>query len=259
MSLPLVVIVGRQNVGKSYLFNKISTTKSSLVHDYCGVTRDIIVDVAEWRDIAFKIVDTAGIAFHNNDLILKKSMDQTFMSCKLASTILFVIDGAVGMTNEDLQILSIMNKTKIPIIAVANKSDLFSFDESFQSLKNYGFEKLIPISAAHNKGIEDVFDAVEEVFIRNNVMQQASMDEEKKNISFAFIGRPNVGKSSLLNIVTDKDRAIVSDVAGTTRETVTETINLETIKHLVSFDNVFTKSTTSVMESRLTILPEIGL
>lgn len=223
---PLIAIVGKPNVGKSTFFNKIVGERISIVSNVPGVTRDRIYADAEWLDRRFTLIDTGGIQLKSEDLMHKHIKKQAELAMDIADVILFFVDGKTGLTSEDREVASLLHKTGKPVFLAVNKVDNFlSFDISeFYSL---GFDAY-PISAEHKQGIGDLLDAVIERF------PAASEDgEEEDTIKIAVVGKPNAGKSSLVNKILGYERTIVSDVAGTTRDAVDTPFELDGKKYVI--------------------------
>lgn len=216
MSKPVVAIVGRPNVGKSSLFNALYGERISIVHDTPGVTRDRIYATARWREREFVMIDTGGIEPSTSDVILKGMRIQAEIAIETADVIVFMCDVKAGMTSADQEIAVMLKKSKKPVIVCVNKVDYVGDPPAeMYEFYNLGIEEVIPISAAHRLGIGDLLDAVFEHFPESD-----ENAEEEGVIRVALIGRPNAGKSSLTNTLSGTDRAIVSDIAGTTRDAV---------------------------------------
>jgi len=216
-----VLIVGRMNVGKSTLFNRLSNNIKSITLDYEGVTRDFIKDQISWRDSIFTIIDSGGINLKNKkDEIIKKVNNQVLSLINLSSVILFLVDGKVGLTNEDLEISKIIGKNRQSVILVINKIDSKDSNYNLYEFNKLGFSNIITISAEHGTNINNLLDKIVELLPKKN--QHRENDSLYKIV---LIGKPNVGKSSLMNILLKEERAIVSDIAGTTRESFSEKIN----------------------------------
>jgi len=216
-----VLIVGRMNVGKSTLFNRLSNNIKSITLDYEGVTRDFIKDQISWRDSIFTIIDSGGINIKNKkDEIIKKVNNQVLSLINLSSVILFLVDGKVGLTNEDLEISKIIGKNRQSVILVINKIDSKDSNYNLYEFNKLGFSNIITISAEHGTNINNLLDKIVELLPKKN--QHRENDSLYKIV---LIGKPNVGKSSLMNILLKEERAIVSDIAGTTRESFSEKIN----------------------------------
>lgn len=215
MSKPIVAIVGRPNVGKSTLFNQIGKKRVSIVEDVPGVTRDRIYLDAEWLNREFTMIDTGGIDLETSDHILKSMRQQAKLAIEEADVVLFVVDARTGMTSQDLEVAHILRSSRKPIVLAVNKVDSNRRENDIYEFYNLGLGDPISISAANSLGLGDLLDAVVASF------PEASADEaESDEISIAVIGRPNVGKSSLVNALLGQERVIVSDVPGTTRDAI---------------------------------------
>ena len=216
MSKPVVAIVGRPNVGKSSLFNALYGERISIVHDTPGVTRDRIYAQATWRDREFLMIDTGGIEPESDDVILKNMRLQAEIAIETADVIVFMCDLKTGVTAADEDISVMLRKAQTPVILAVNKVDTVGDPPpEFYEFYNLGMDTVIPVSAAHRLGLGDLLDAVFE-----NFPEEKEEDEEDGNIRVALIGRPNAGKSSLSNTMLGQDRSIVSDIAGTTRDSI---------------------------------------
>lgn len=216
MAKPIVAIVGRPNVGKSTLFNKISGERISIVEDTPGVTRDRIYADADWLKYNFTLIDTGGLEPQTEDIILKQMYNQAEIAMETADVILFVVDVKTGVTDNDMQVANVLRKTKKPVVLVVNKID----DMKKASLEIYEFYSLglgepIPISAGQALGLGDMLDEVVKYFPKDSVE-----DEEDETIKIAIVGKPNVGKSSLINKILGEERVIVSNIPGTTRDAI---------------------------------------
>ena len=216
MSKPVVAIVGRPNVGKSSLFNALYGERISIVHDTPGVTRDRIYAQATWRDREFLMIDTGGIEPESDDVILKNMRLQAEIAIETADVIVFMCDLKTGVTAADEDISVMLRKAQTPVILAVNKVDTVGDPPpEFYEFYNLGMDTVIPVSAAHRLGLGDLLDAVFE-----NFPEEKEEDEDDGNIRVALIGRPNAGKSSLSNTMLGQDRSIVSDIAGTTRDSI---------------------------------------
>ena len=215
MSKPIVAIVGRPNVGKSTLFNQIGKKKLSIVDDMPGVTRDRIYMDAEWLDYEFTMIDTGGIEIESEDKILNSMRAQAKIAIDEADVIVFVVDGRAGLTAADEEVANILRSTKKPVIIAVNKIDSIQLDMNVFEFYNVGLGDPIGISASNALNLGDLLDAVVAAFPKNEVD-----DREEDEIRIAVIGRPNVGKSSLVNSMLGEDRVIVSDIPGTTRDAI---------------------------------------
>ena len=216
MALPVVAVVGRPNVGKSTLFNKLIGQRLSIVEDTPGVTRDRIYAKGEWRDRSFMLVDTGGIETVTDDVILKQMRRQAELAIERADVIVLVTDVRCGVTADDSAVASMLQKSGKPVVLAVNKCD--SIGEPPMELYefyNLGIGDPFPISAAHGHGTGDMLDAVYDL-----LPPEDELEDDEDAIHVAIIGKPNVGKSSLVNLILGEKRVIVSNVAGTTRDSV---------------------------------------
>lgn len=219
MSLPIVAVVGRPNVGKSTLFNKLVGKRLSIVEDTPGVTRDRIYSKCEWRNREFMIVDTGGIEPASDDVILAQMRRQAQVAIEKADVIVFLTDMRCGVTADDYEVASMLQKSGKPVILAVNKCDgIGEPPPEFYEFYNLGMGDPFPVSALHGHGSGDLLDEIFKYFPSED---EPEYDEEY--IKVAVIGKPNVGKSSLINRIAGEERAIVSDIAGTTRD-ATDTI-----------------------------------
>ncbi len=214
MNKPVVAIVGRANVGKSTFFNKICGRRLSIVDDVAGVTRDRLYADASWCGKNFTIVDTGGVEFNSEDVFQKEIFEQVLEALDNAHVIVFVVDGKTGITQADEDVAKMLRKQKLPVVLVVNKLDNFDISSTYE-FYNLGLGEPMPISCTQSKGIGDVLDAIVSHF------PEDLSDEEIDGIKISLIGRPNVGKSSLTNRLLGKKRVVVSDIEGTTRDSVT--------------------------------------
>ena len=216
MSKPIVAIIGKPNVGKSTFFNYIVGQRISIVEDTPGVTRDRVYSETAWRDRMFTVVDTAGIEEETDDIIINQMRKQAEIAIQIADIIIFLTDIKQGVTAADKDIALMLKKSKKKIVLVCNKADNFGdTPNEIYEFYNLGLGEPIAISAANAKGIGDVLDKV-----YNLLPDKASDEEENEIIKVAVIGKPNVGKSSLVNRILGEERLIVSDIAGTTRDAI---------------------------------------
>ncbi len=211
---PLVAIVGRPNVGKSTLFNKIVGKRIAIVEDTPGVTRDRIYADAEWLNYKFTLIDTGGIEPESEDIIAKQMRRQAELAIETANVIIFIVDGRAGITAADEEVADMLRRCKKPIVLVVNKVDHPKFEESIYDFYSLGIGTPISISAEQGLGIGDMLDEVVAGF------SAMGEDEEEHSIGIAVVGRPNVGKSSLVNALLGEERTIVSNVPGTTRDAI---------------------------------------
>ena len=212
MSKPLIAIVGRPNVGKSTFFNKVVGKKISITEDKPGVTRDRLYADGEWRGKAFSIVDTGGIEMRSDDVMWREIKKQAEVAIETARVILFFVDGKEGLTTSDYDVADILRRSKKPVILVVNKIDDYSEDKIFE-FYSLGLGEPYPVSAEHSTGIGDVLDEAVSWFEKGVI-------EEDDSIKIAVVGKPNAGKSSLVNRLLGFERSIVTDIAGTTRDAI---------------------------------------
>ena len=216
MAKPVVAIVGRPNVGKSTLFNKLIGTRLSIVDDKPGVTRDRIYGDCEWLNHHFLLVDTGGIEPYSNDVILKQMRTQAELAIETADVIILVTDIRSGVLASDMEVASMLQKSNKPVVLCVNKCDTVGApDPEFYEFYNLGLGDPIAVSSTHGHGTGDLLDEVISYFPES--CEEEENDEEVINV--AIIGKPNVGKSSLVNKISGTNRAIVSNIAGTTRDT----------------------------------------
>lgn len=214
MKEPLVAIVGRPNVGKSTLFNRIVGKRISIVNDEPGVTRDRIFAHAEWLDNNFTLIDTGGLDLDKEDEISVNIVKQAKLAIEMADVTLFVVDGMAGLTSQDRDVVEILRKSNKKIILVVNKID--NYDESIMyEYFELGLGTPFLVSSIHGKGLGDLLDEVVACFPKEQLSKEAD-----DTIKIAIVGKPNAGKSSLVNKIIGEDRVIVSNIAGTTRDSV---------------------------------------
>lgn len=215
MSKPIVAVVGRPNVGKSTFFNSIVGQRISIVEDTPGVTRDRIYAEAEWNGIHFGMIDTGGIEPASKDIILSQMREQAQIAMDMADVILFIVDGKEGMTAADEEVGAMLQRTGKKVILLVNKVDNpVKPPENIYDFYLLGLGEPIPISAANKLNFGDVLDEVCKSF------PQGAAEDDSDKIHLAIIGKPNVGKSSLVNSLINEERVIVSDIAGTTRDSI---------------------------------------
>ncbi len=229
-NLNKVVIVGRTNVGKSTLFNRLSSSVKALTFDLAGVTRDFIKDVVTWNNVTFELIDSGG-------LILKKTQDEItdkiknigFSLINDADLVLFVCDGTVGILPEEKEIAKILHQQNKNVIIVVNKMDSKNSKDYLYEFEQFGFKNVIQVSAEHGLNVGDLLDQIVNDLLKIGVKGK---QEEEPLFKVVLIGKPNVGKSSLLNLLLKNERSIVSPIAGTTREAVSENVKFykETIQ-----------------------------
>lgn len=215
MARPIVAIVGRPNVGKSTIFNKIIGDRLAIVEDKPGVTRDRIYGVGEWMGRSFSVIDTGGIEVYGEDEILKSVRMQAELAIEEADAIIFMVDAKAGMTPSDTEVAQMLYRAQKPVILAVNKVDNMKRQDDIYEFYSLGFGDPIGISGAHGIGIGDMLEAVMDI-----LPEQEDEDYGEDTIRVAVIGRPNVGKSSLVNAILGEERVIVSDQAGTTRDAI---------------------------------------
>ncbi|WP_373598064.1 ribosome biogenesis GTPase Der [Metamycoplasma equirhinis] len=216
MNNNVVAIIGKPNVGKSTLFNKIVNKRKSIVYDTPGVTRDRLYSDASWAGREFKIIDTGGITIEEEDF-KKQIKIQAQIAIDEANVLIFLVDGNDSLTTEDFYVANILRKINKPVLLAINKLEGQKVEYFDNSIYTLGFSQIFPISAMHGDGVGNLLDSVINNF--SNVE-----DSNLKNFKLAILGKPNVGKSTLLNTLANENRSIVSDIAGTTRDSVTSTI-----------------------------------
>lgn len=222
MGKPIVAIVGRPNVGKSTLFNKLAGQRISIVQDTPGVTRDRVYAQAEWLSYNFTMIDTGGIEPEREDIIVKQMRRQASIAIETADVIMFIVDGKEGLTPADHEVANMLRKSKKEVVLVVNKVDSLKEEENAWEFYNLGIGDPVTISASQGLGLGDMLDRVVE-----NFDKYSEEDEEDEFIRIAMIGKPNVGKSSLINRLLGEERLIVSDVPGTTRDSIDSTLETE--------------------------------
>ncbi|OKP93643.1 ribosome biogenesis GTPase Der [Paenibacillus sp. P46E] len=215
MARPVVAIVGRPNVGKSTIFNRLIGDRLAIVEDKPGITRDRIYGVSDWNGKSFSVIDTGGIEIDGEDAILKSIRVQAELAIEEADVIVFMCEAKTGLTNSDEEVAQILFRSGKPIVLAINKVDNMKRTEDIYEFYSLGIGDPIGISGSHGTGIGDLLDAVTE---RLPELTDEEYDEDV--IRVALIGRPNVGKSSLVNAILGEERVIVSDVAGTTRDAI---------------------------------------
>ncbi|MFQ3587503.1 MAG: ribosome biogenesis GTPase Der [Fimbriimonadaceae bacterium] len=213
--LPTVVIVGRPNVGKSTLFNRIVGRRIAVVEDQPGVTRDRLYAEAEWQGKRFRVVDTGGILFDDDDPLVEQIRVQAQVAMEEADVILFLTEATSGLHGDDQTLADRLRAVQTPIYIVVNKADNPNREQYAGEFYGLGLGKVFPISSLHGRGVADLLDEIVGV-----LPEGQPIEGEHDEIRLAIVGRPNVGKSSLLNAFTGEQRAIVSDIPGTTRDAV---------------------------------------
>ncbi len=223
---PLIAVVGRPNVGKSTLFNRIAGNRIAIVEDTPGVTRDRIYADCEWCGRAFTLIDTGGLELKSDDEMWTHIRTQAEIAVDTADAILYVVDGKTGLTTDDNLVCSFLRKSKLPVILAVNKIDNNLMD-SVYDFYALGFGEPYAVSAEQGKGIGDLLDALMEV------IPVSKQEEDSERIKIAIVGKPNAGKSSITNRLLGYDRCIVSDIAGTTRDAIDTELNIGEDKYLI--------------------------
>lgn len=213
MSKPIVAVVGRPNVGKSTFFNKICGQRISIVDDAPGVTRDRIYADAEWCGKEFTLIDTGGIDPKSNDVFQGHIVEQANIAMEMADVIVMLADAKTGVTIQDEILAKKLRQSKKPVVLIVNKLDKFTIEDTYEFYE-LGIGDPLPLSCEQSKGIGDVLDVITSNFPQN------TSDEENGKVKIAVVGRPNVGKSSIINRLLGEKRVVVSDVEGTTRDAI---------------------------------------
>ena len=247
---PLVAIIGRPNVGKSTLFNRLTGTRRSIVGDEPGITRDRIYGDVEWRARKFELVDTGGIVPDDEAIIPANIFKQAGFAIEKAEAIIWVVDARAGVTPLDEEISVYLRNIGKPVFIAANKSESRKVEEEAAEFYQFGFE-MTPLSAEHGTSVGDLLDKVFDALSFEDEAEEAQSDE----ISLAIIGRPNVGKSSLLNQLLGEERVIVSPVAGTTRDAIDTTLESDGHKfRIIDTAGIRRKGKTTEMAEKLSVV-----
>ena len=253
-ALPVVVIVGRPNVGKSTLFNAITGQRRSIVGDEPGITRDRIHGVAEYLGRPFELIDTGGIIQNDAQLIPSEILKQARVALDRAAQIIFLIDGRTEITGADRDLAKMLRKLGKPVTLAVNKIDTTSRESLAMEFHALGFPELYPISSEHRVGLDELLGHVTSGFSGRTATTDAP-EAEPTRIKIAIIGRPNVGKSTLLNALVGAERSIVSPVAGTTRDAVDETILHDNVEFtFVDTAGIRRKGKTKLMAEKLSVV-----
>ena len=225
MSKPLVAVVGRPNVGKSTFFNRVVGKRIAIVEDTPGVTRDRIYAEAEWCNVHFALIDTGGIEPASEEIIPAQMREQAQIAMDTSDVILFMVDGKSGLTSDDREVATMLRRTGKPVILVVNKVDTPNLPDDFYDFYELGIGEPMAISAANMLGFGEVLDKIVESF------PEGADTEEDDSIGIAVIGKPNVGKSSIINELTGENRVIVSPIAGTTRDSIDTPLEIDGEKY----------------------------
>lgn len=228
MGKPVVAIVGRPNVGKSTLFNKLAGKRIAIVQDTPGVTRDRIYAEAEWLNHNFTMIDTGGIEPTNEDIIMAQMRRQANIAVETADVIVFIVDGKAGLHPSDYEVAQMLRKSNKPIVLVVNKVDRIELEDNAYEFYNLGMGTPVTISASQGLGLGDMLDEVVKHF-----NSDSANEEDDEYVRIAMIGKPNVGKSSLINKLLGEDRNIVSNIPGTTRDAIDSKLETEEGKFIL--------------------------
>ena len=247
--IPSVVIVGRPNVGKSTLFNKMTGLRRSIVTDEPGITRDRIYGEAEWRGKRFEVVDTGGMVVGEPAELPARIVDQAEVALRDADQIILVVDGRSELTASDRELAQLLWRKGKPLVLAVNKTDKHTLIDKAQSFYELGISRLIPVSAEHALGIDELLEEITKDF------PEAEEQTKQKEINVAIIGRPNVGKSTLLNRLAQAERSIVSEIAGTTRDAVDTLVEHEGTRYrLVDTAGIRRKGKTELVAEKLSVV-----
>jgi GTPase len=248
--LPTLVILGRPNVGKSTLFNKLTGTRRAIVGDESGITRDRIYGQVEWGGRQLRVVDTGGIIPDDRELIPSNILSQARTALEEATVILLVVDARAGITPLDEELAELARGIRKPVFVAANKVDNVRLEADALEFQRWGFDQVFPISAEHGDGVGDLLDAALE--ITPSIEARSSAQHE---IRLSIVGRPNVGKSSLLNRLTGEERVIVSPIPGTTRDSVDTRLEYEgTPFQLIDTAGIRRKGKTDLVAEKISVV-----
>lgn len=244
MTIPIVAIVGRPNVGKSTLVNRLAENNEAIVHEMRWVTRDRSYHEADWNGYDFTLIDTGGIEMGGDDAFQKSIRAQALAATEEADVIIFLVDGHTGINADDEAVASILRRTNKPVLLAVNKLDDVRDTDAKWEFMQLGLGEPWPVSALHGTGTGDLLDEVVSLFPE---IDESAEEEALDTINVAIIGRPNAGKSSLTNKLTNNDRSIVSDVAGTTRDAIDTTV-LHEGQHYTIVDTAGLRKKSSIDE-----------
>ncbi len=258
-ALPLVAIVGRPNVGKSTLFNRMTGERRAIVGDEPGITRDRIYGESEWAGQRFKVVDTGGIVPDDDAVIPSNIFKQASAAIEQAEALVWVVDARLGVTSLDEELALLLRETGKRVVVAANKTDAARLEADAGEFFRFGFETVIPVSAEHGDGVADLLDVLVEII--KDESEGAGFDEvddesdAPRELRLAIVGRPNVGKSSLLNRLLGEERVIVSPLAGTTRDAVDTLLEVEGQQfRLIDTAGIRRKGKTDEMAEKLSVI-----
>ena len=244
-----VAIVGRPNVGKSTLFNRLTRSRRAIVGNESGITRDRLIEIAEWDGREFEVIDTGGIVPNEKELIPEKILEQASLALEDASLIVLMVDARAGVTPLDEALNSIIRSTGKPYLLAANKVDLPQIEDQALQFHCLGVKRIIPVSAEHGRGVVEL---AEEIVRR---VPESALEEQGEEIRVAIIGRPNVGKSSLLNRMVGKQRVIVTDIPGTTRDSIDTSLTVQGQRYrLIDTAGIRRKGKTGQMAEKLSVV-----
>ena len=251
----LVAIVGRPNVGKSTLFNRLIGQRRSIVGDEPGITRDRIYGEVDWTGERFSLIDTGGIIPDDDAIIPINILKQANVAIEEARLIVWVVDARKGITQLDEELASLLRTTGKPVFVAANKVDSSKLENEATEFYQFGFEEVFPISAEQGIGVGELLDSIID-FLRTDQTTSAESEEaERRELGLAIVGRPNVGKSSLLNRIIGEDRVIVSPVAGTTRDAIDTVLNTpERRFRIIDTAGIRRKGKTDLMAEKLSVI-----
>jgi GTP-binding protein len=250
IELPTVVILGRPNVGKSTLFNKLSGSRRSIVGDEPGITRDRIYGRAEWRGREFRIVDTGGIIPDDKELIPANIVKQARAALEDASLILLVVDARAGITPLDEELAELARSIHRPVFVAANKVDHLRLEADAQEFRRWGFDEVFPISSESGNGVAEMLDSAIDMLSPPQVSE-----DQATEIKLAIIGRPNVGKSSLVNRLSGEERVIVSPIPGTTRDAIDTELAFEDSRfRLIDTAGIRRKGKTDLAAEKISVI-----
>jgi len=251
--LPTVVIVGRPNVGKSTLFNRILGNRRAIVGDEPGITRDRIRGEARYGGKRFELIDTGGIIPNDDELIPSAILEQASVALEKAAHVIFLVDGRAEIAGADRELAQMLRRLNRPVSVAVNKIDVPAREDLAHEFYSLGFDHLFPISAEHRVGIDELLDHVTGSFPPDADAEEP--DEAGRRIKVAIIGRPNVGKSTLLNSLVGEQRAIVSSVAGTTRDAVDMAVRFDGVEFVfVDTAGIRRKGKTKLMAEKLSVV-----
>ena len=248
--LPAIVIVGRPNVGKSTLFNRITGQRRAIVGDEPGITRDRLHGMAVHDSRRFELIDTGGIVVSDAEYIPSQILKQARVALESAVQVIFVVDGRSEITAADLELASMLRKLGKPTVLAVNKADTGRTEDLVHNFYRLGIKEIFPVSAEHGNGVENLLD-----FVTLGIEREEAKPEEIKSIRVAIIGRPNAGKSTLLNALIGEERAIVSPIAGTTRDAVDEEIIHNNVHYtFIDTAGIRRKGKTNEMAEKLSVI-----